>query len=195
MVQEQLIKDAEAILSKHIAQHHGLSWIIPALAREGVYIVKKPIPAGTSMNNVECKSYYVVERNGASVPVTSIAEDESGRPVYSMLLFEKLYMNDETLKRVKMLAEQKRKLEELDRQCKPGGDLYEEHMPGDAASAPSLFIDKYGNIVHGYRRIHRPVDRGAGDALHRLDAMRNMNPLPDPFSNGRGPAPSGVSKY
>ena len=194
MALEQLVKDAEAILSRQIAQRHGLSWIIPALARDGIYIIKKPIPAGTSMNNLDCKSYYVLEREGLSVPITSIVEDKVGRPIYSMRLFEKLDANDERVKLAKMFAEQKRKLEELDRRCKPGGDLYEEYMPGGAASSPSLFIDKYGNLVHGDKQTHKAIDRGVGAALRRLDAMRDTPPLLGPFSGAQSPAPFGALK-
>lgn len=191
---EQLNKDAEAIISKHIAQGHGLSWIIPALARDGIYIIKKPIPAGTTMNNIDCKSYYVVERDGISVPITSIAKDEYGRPLYSMHLFEKLDANDDTIKRVKVIAEQKRKLEEIDRRCKPGGDLYEEYILGGTSSSKSMFIDIYGNLVYGDKKTHKAVDRGVGAALRRLYAMRGMNQTLTPFSGSQSPSPSGALK-
>lgn len=118
-----LIQDAKAILEKHVPQGHGLHWIEPDLTHASIQIVQKTFPNDVGQQ----QNYWCLERGGVSVPLSSIAKSPNGNRI-TMRMLERLDDQDTTVLKVKRLEAQRRKFEEINRRCAPGGDLYELYI-------------------------------------------------------------------
>lgn len=119
-----LRQDAEAILSKHVRQGHGLYWMDIDLSHANISIQKKPF-----INNVgKPQNYWAVVRGDVSIPLSAISKTSDGNPVYTMWMLERLDACDPTVQKSKRIAQQKMQFEEIQKRCAVGGDLYQKYI-------------------------------------------------------------------
>ena len=118
-----LRQEAEAILSKHVAQGHGLYWMESDFSRANIRLVQN-----TFQHHDGERKYWAIERDGISLPLSSVAKNPDGKPAYTMWLLQKLDRQDSTVQKSKMLAALQRRTEIENQRWCIGGDLYEAYQ-------------------------------------------------------------------